>query len=592
MFGQLIVVVVLLFGVLASAQAPPKAVYDNVIESKVYPGVKISYKAPKICETTPNVKSYSGYISMPKGVLTPLNTTNDYPINLFFWFFESRKDSQNAPLAVWLSGAGGAGGSTMKSLFHGTGPCYVNPDSRSTTLNPNSWNNDANVLYVDQPNLNGFSYDQLVTTPRGVIASENAFATAQSTGVAARTMWVFMQTFLQEFTEFKPKNKAVGLWSTGYGGRWAPSFGAYFLRRSAQKNKNEVPINVETIGVVNGFIDMLVQQPTLPLFAFNNTYGIKAINQGDYQGVMKRYGLEDGCANNLAACRKAALADPENLNRSTDAGNRCAHASVVCSTVDGAYGMFSGRSKSDVTALMPDSFPPPYYIGYLNSRPVQQELGVPKNFTVDNEQVGFATDSYDALLGKPLEDMGFLLDRGVNVALLYGDRDYLNNWIGGEGISTTVRFNDTTGFKAAGYQNVQINASYIGGQVRQHARLSFARIYDAGNEAYAYQPETLQKLFQRAMSSKDIATGSVAATSSSYKTSGGSSTWSHKNKVPCSSQQICYILSPRTCTDLQLSAYREGYGITKDFVLTGYTPNVPDYLDPPYLKNKPKPAGC
>jgi carboxypeptidase C (cathepsin A) len=189
---------------------------------------------------------------MPKGILTPFNTTNAYPINLFFWFFESRKDSKVAPLAVWLNGAGQAGGSSMKPLFHGTGPCYVSSDSKTTTPNPWSWNNEANVLYIDQPVQTGFSYDELRTSPSGVTASRNAFNTAQTSGIAARTLWVFMQTFLQEMPEFKPSNNAIGIWSTGYGGRWAPSFGAFFLRRSAAKAANEIPIKVETIGVVNG----------------------------------------------------------------------------------------------------------------------------------------------------------------------------------------------------------------------------------------------------------------------------------------------------------------------------------------------------
>lgn len=42
------------------------------------------------------------------------------------------------------------------------GPCYVNPDGNSTTLNEWSFNNHANVLYIDQPVSAGFSYTSLV----------------------------------------------------------------------------------------------------------------------------------------------------------------------------------------------------------------------------------------------------------------------------------------------------------------------------------------------------------------------------------------------------------------------------------------------
>jgi hypothetical protein len=148
--------------------------------------------------------------------------------------------------------------------------------------------------------------------------------------------------------------------------------------------------------------------------------------------------------------------------------------------------------------LNPSPFPPQYYIGYLNSRPVQEALGVPRNFTVENMNVNYGATGYDELLGGHLEEIGFLVDQGVSVALIYGDRDYSNNCkliypstlhynliqigFGGEAISKAVVFKNSAAFKTAGYQNVQANASYIGGQVRQVGKFSFTRVYDAGNE--------------------------------------------------------------------------------------------------------------
>lgn len=58
--------------------------------------------------------------------------------------------------------AGGPGESSMFGATTMGGSCTINDDANTTTLNPWSFNNEHNVLYVDEPAQAGFSYDVLV----------------------------------------------------------------------------------------------------------------------------------------------------------------------------------------------------------------------------------------------------------------------------------------------------------------------------------------------------------------------------------------------------------------------------------------------
>ena len=70
--------------------------------------VTIRYKEPGkegVCETTPGVNSYSGYVDLSPEAHT------------FFWFFEARHDPENAPITLWLNG--GPGSDSLIGLFEG-----------------------------------------------------------------------------------------------------------------------------------------------------------------------------------------------------------------------------------------------------------------------------------------------------------------------------------------------------------------------------------------------------------------------------------------------------------------------------------------
>lgn len=101
----------LLFVGANAASIKPRQLPANAtgIQTIVSPSnVTIRYKNPGaegVCETTPGVNSYSGYID-----LAPDSHT-------FFWFFEARHNPAEAPVTLWLNG--GPGSDSLIGLFQG-----------------------------------------------------------------------------------------------------------------------------------------------------------------------------------------------------------------------------------------------------------------------------------------------------------------------------------------------------------------------------------------------------------------------------------------------------------------------------------------
>jgi carboxypeptidase C (cathepsin A) len=60
----------------------------------------------------------------------------------------------------------------MLGLFVENGPCYVHSDSNSTYLSEYSWNNEVNMLFLDQPVQVGLSYDSLQNITNNLVTGD------------------------------------------------------------------------------------------------------------------------------------------------------------------------------------------------------------------------------------------------------------------------------------------------------------------------------------------------------------------------------------------------------------------------------------
>ena len=461
-------------------------------------------------------------------------------------------------------------------------------------------------LFIDEPNQVGLSYDVLMNGTQdlldssgdvtisdfanGVPKQNNTFlvgtfpsqllsSSANGTANAARSLWHFAQVWFQTFPNYKPNDNRVSIWTESYGGHYGPAFANFFQEQNEKiangtwKDVGETyDIHLDTLGIINGCVDTLVQEPGYLQMAYNNTYGIQAINRTTYEAGMTSFTEPGGVREMIETCRAlAAEGDPENQGNNATVNEACSAANDATGDVEGLYVELSGRNYYDISAIDPDPFPPNYYIGYLNQPHVQAALGTPVNYTNPGGNAAYYAfqNTGDYPRGGYLEDLSALADAGIKVAFVYGDRDYACNWIGGEAVSLAVNYSHSSDFAAAGYTNITVNSSYVGGLVRQFGNFSFSRVFQAGHEVPAYQPETAYEIFRRALFNLDIATGKQnTANNATFATTGMADTWSIKNIAPKSEPPICYSYNPTaTCTEDQLDAIADGSAVIQDYIL-------------------------
>jgi vitellogenic carboxypeptidase-like protein len=168
--------------------------------------------------------SYAGYA-----------TADENGNSLFYWFFSARQKAYaNTPLIIWLNG--GPGASSLAGLFLENGPFTVLNDA-TVVPNPNSWNQEAHMLFWDQPAGTGYSNVSPVT----YINTEEEMA-AQ------------FVTALQNFYSKHPEYRSNPVYLTGesYAGKYIP----YIAREISRRNQafREPPINLKGMAIGDGWM--------------------------------------------------------------------------------------------------------------------------------------------------------------------------------------------------------------------------------------------------------------------------------------------------------------------------------------------------
>ncbi|KAE9967513.1 hypothetical protein EG328_008164 [Venturia inaequalis] len=481
---------------------PPK----GFTSTKGAAGVNVRYKRVPhgICEPDPKVKSFAGYS----------DTGPDQ--HIFWWFFEAKEDALNKPLTIWLNG--GPGASSMNGIFRGNGPCLLEKKAGAQAPtpyeNPYSWTTETNMLFIDQPSLTGLSYSRPQagcinddgdigpigpnstcpsgSTP-GTFSRNPTDLSEMSTPQAATLLYKVLQGFMGAFPQYS--KRGVILATESYGGHYGPVFAEYAMKQNEICADGTVQVPISAVLIINGLFNGLLQYPAYYKYAVNNPYRVQMMNQPMAQKMFDQLFGSGGCMDQLRKCNSATGTDED-----------CFNADDYCYNAQDLAVQSSKRDEYDIRYLKPSPFPNRYFEQYLNLPHVREAIGAHVTFTSASNVVfnAFLKTGDTVKNLSIMEDMKSLVHRGIPVVLLYGDADYICNWVGGETVADSLRIE---GFDTAGYVDVQTPDKVVHGQVKQAGMFSFIRVYQSGHMVPFFKPLLALEVLKRTIHGLDIATG-------------------------------------------------------------------------------------
>ncbi|KAJ6584134.1 serine carboxypeptidase [Mycena vulgaris] len=374
-------------------------IYEHV-SHPAFAGYSLRLMKPTLCDDS--VKQYSGYLDIAEGK------------HLFFWFFESRSSPSSDPLVMWLNG--GPGCSSTTGLLFELGPCSVNKSDNGTvftTRNEYGWNDNANIIFIDQPANVGYSFSSSKTAP------------VRNTPVAADDVYAFLQLFVRRFEEYA--TLPFHLAAESYGGHYAPHIASTVHHKNEEliqaPSSDLRRINLESIMIGNGLSDPLIQMPSVVGYACDGPFAVFDPSSRQCRSLRSRAPI---CERMIKACY------------ARDTTTTCSPATFYCwyslwSILDEAKrNIYDIRMPCDTggTSCYPELS---WLEEYMNRPEIKRALGVDpraKDFVSCNNEMNFAF----MLQGDGMRDSKRLLtelvDDGIRLLIYAGNVDMMCNYMG------------------------------------------------------------------------------------------------------------------------------------------------------------------
>ncbi|EPS93871.1 hypothetical protein FOMPIDRAFT_1026396 [Fomitopsis schrenkii] len=442
----------------------------ELVQHPAYREYQLRVTEPDLCD--PAVKQYSGYLDIAEDK------------HLFFWFFEARHKPDDAPLLLWLNGGPGCSSST--GLLFELGPCAVSDNGANVTYNEHSWNQHANVIFLDQPVDVGFSY-------------ADAGTSVNTSPVAGKDVHAFLQLFLGRFSKYADAPFHIA--AESYGGTYAPNIASIIHNENKAlaaataldvSAPGVVHINLASVMLGNGLTNPYVQYASIPDWACEGPYAVYDDPEGPECQALRT---------KVPTCQRLLKSCYDFNSRLT-----CVPALLYCNSqlmgplIQLGYNPYDVRKKCDRERDGDLCYQQMSWIEtWMNQPAVKRALGVDpaRSFESCNMQVNQAF----ALQGDGAHNSAALLpalvEDGVRLLVYAGNADMMCNFIGNERwveqLETSFR-EEFAAMEAAPWvtSGTGVRAGTVrtgGGGGATAGNVTFVAVHEAGHMVPYDQPE-------------------------------------------------------------------------------------------------------
>ncbi|SGZ17102.1 BQ5605_C020g09095 [Microbotryum silenes-dioicae] len=363
----------------------------EVLYSADHPEHRVRARTPKgLCD--PDVEQKSGYLDTANGR------------HFYFWQFDSRNDPKNDPVVMWLNG--GPGCSSFTGLLMELGPCGIRAPEHVPCRNPWSWNNNASLIFLDQPVGVGYSY------------AEKGDKGTWTTEAAAEDVFAFLTIFFENYAE-KFGGRPFFIAGESYAGRYIPVFADYIVTQNLKNELNGKPkINLQGVLIGNGFTN-----PKMQYGAYFPTGCTNSTGYGPYVDAKD-------CASMAAALPRCQALIQKCYDDPTDAAV-CLSANQYCEATQTERYYETGRNPYDMEKFGGYAEEPDV-AKWLNRADIRHQLGVDnevsggvKRFIGCSDPVGFRFSTTGDQSKATYPHVTHMVENGVRTLIYAGKRDWI-----------------------------------------------------------------------------------------------------------------------------------------------------------------------